>query len=134
MANRERGEFQLQAGERAYTMRLTTNACAELEDFNAKQTLEQVITDINTGSIKAIRVLLWAALRDRHPEIATDDPACLNAIGNIVDAAGGISGVLAQIKAFMTMNADAGGRVNPPGAANLHGIGAASTLTSSRSA
>jgi len=108
MANRERGEFTLRAGEHAYVLRLTTNAACELEDFANGRNLGNVYAGMNRNSLKDIRLFLWVALRDKHPEIATDDPACLKTIGTIIDAAGGIEGISDQLEAFMALNADTG--------------------------
>lgn len=106
MANKERGEYALVVGEKRYMLRLTTNACAELEDFANGRTIDQVMLSLNaTGSRRDLRLLLWAALRDKHPDLATDDKACLSkTIGPIIDDAGGPAGILAAIRAFIDYN------------------------------
>lgn len=104
MANRERGEFTLVAGDRRVVLRLTTNAGAELEDFTNGRTLAQVYAGMAKESLKDTRLFLWCALRDKHPEIATDDPVCLKDIGGIIDDAGGLDGIATQIEAFVNLN------------------------------
>jgi len=106
MANRARGELALVAGERTYTLRLTTNACCELEDYAGGRTWDQVTAGINRGSLKDVRLLFWAALRDPHPELATDDPSSLTAIGTVIDEAGGIRVVLSRLRVLLQLNAD----------------------------
>lgn len=104
MANRERGEFTLVAGDRRLILRLTTNAACELEDFAQGRTLAQVYVGMARNSLKDTRLFLWCALRDRHAEIATDDPACLKTIGDVIDDAGGLEGIAGQIEAFANLN------------------------------
>lgn len=107
MANKERGEFTLAVGDRTYTLRLTANACAELEDITDGRTLDQVLFGIlRRHSIRDVRYLLWAALRDKHPDLATIDKASLSAVGKLIDDAGGFAGVSEQVKAFVELNKD----------------------------
>lgn len=106
MANQERGEFTLVVGDRRFTLRLTTNACAELEDFAGGRTWDQVQLGIARGSVKDVRLLLWAALREHHADVATDAPESVKAIGRLIDDAGGFAGLLAQIRSFVTLNQD----------------------------
>lgn len=106
-ANKEKGEFALVVGDQRYVLRVTTNAACELEDVHGR-TLDQVQVGLLRGSLKDLRLLLWAGLREHHPEIATDDKDSVKAIGALVDAAGGVNGVWTQMKAFMALNADPG--------------------------
>ncbi len=138
MANRERGEFTILSGGDAYTLRLTTNACGEMEDL-FKQSLQQVIDGVNAGAVRPLQYLLWACLRDKHPGLATTDPTTLDKslarVGDFVDGAGGLQGVLAQVREFMGINAD--GSVASPRTAQVNGprgTGGASTPTPSPSA
>lgn len=140
MANRERGEFRLVAGEKSYLLRITTNACCELEDLAARP-LDSVISGANRGHVRDVRLILWAALREHHPELATDDKDSLKAVGTLIDAAGGLSGILAQVKALIALNADSGekgtGGAAAAGARPPHaqgGTGVSTTLTPSVSA
>lgn len=138
MANKERGEFLITIGDRTYTLRLTTNACAELEDVSGGRTWDQVQMGIARGSVKDVRWLFWAAFRAHHPDIATDDPASVKAIGKLIDDAGGFAGLLARVRMFVAINQDEGGSelgvvegaapADPP-LAQDEKAGAASTLT-----
>jgi hypothetical protein len=112
MANKQKGEFTLKAGKQRYTLRLTTNAVCELEDFAGAmnkagdgRTWDQVLAGIDKGSLKDVRLFFWVALREHHPDIATDDVASLKAVGTIIDQAGGLMGVAKQITALVTLNA-----------------------------
>lgn len=104
MANKERGEFTLVAGDRTFKLRLTTNACAEMEDISGGRTWDQVQLGLARGSVKDVRLLFWGSLREYHPEIATDHVTSLRAVGKLLDDAGGFEGVLIQMRAFMALN------------------------------
>lgn len=108
MANKERGEFTLVAGDRTFKLRLTTNACAEMEDLSGGRTWDQVQMGIARGSVKDVRLLFWGALREHHSDIATDEVKSLRAVGKLLDAAGGFEGVVTQMRAFMALNQDQG--------------------------
>lgn len=114
MANRQRGEITYRLGTKRYTLRLTTNAVCELEDFTAAQTKlglgngrtwDQVLQGIDRGSLKDLRLFFWVALREHHPEIATDDPASLKTIGTLIDEAGGALAVVKQVSKLLEANA-----------------------------
>lgn len=107
MANKERGEWTLVAGESRYSLRLTTNACCELEEFSGR-VFDEIQLRANRGSLVNLRLLLWASLREHHSELATADKDGLARIGQVIDAAGGLTGLMAQIRAFLAWNADAG--------------------------
>lgn len=106
MANRERGELALVAGGRTYTLQLTTNSCCEVEDFTNGRTSDDLIAGINQGSFKDARLLLWVALRTHHPDLATDDPDCLEAIGELIDAAGGRNAILKVLQRLVHLNTE----------------------------
>jgi hypothetical protein len=93
MANPSRGSVAFQVGERAYTMSFSVNALCELEDH-----LGMPVAQIASGMEKAenvrmstVRALIWAGLRDHHPDTQLKDagalateagiPACMEAIG-----------------------------------------------------
>lgn len=107
MANPERGEFRLVAGAEAYTLRLTTNACCEVQDFSGVL-FDEIQRLANKGSVVHLRYLLWASLRDQYPEMCTADEEGLRRVGNLIDRGGGLQGVKQQIRAFIALNADSG--------------------------
>lgn len=101
MANRERGEQRLVAGDRSFILRLTVGACCELEDRSGKP-LEILIEQVNSGSVKALRLVLWASLQDYHAlEIATVEQA-----GEVMDAIGSVPAVIRILSTFLASNVD----------------------------
>lgn len=140
MANKERGEFALKVGDTPYTLRLTTNACCELEDFTQGRTWDQVMAGVRQGRMKDVRLLIWTALRQHHPELASDKPESVKAIGNLIDEAGGLAGILGQIQAFLQMNLPEAADVSAEGSAEARppnaqaGTGDRSTSTPAPSA
>ncbi len=132
MANRERGELTLVAGGTRYTLRLTTNSCCELEEFAEGRTSDDVIEGVNKGSFRDARLLLWMALRDQHPDVATEDPDCLGTIGQIIDQAGGRASVLERLRELVLLNTDVPhepGGATRPRTAHRGRTGVGSTLT-----
>lgn len=71
MANPHRGSVALQAGDRAYMISFSINALCELEDALDKPVSEIVtaIQDPEKVRLGGVRMLLWAGLRDHHPEV-----------------------------------------------------------------
>ncbi|MEO8678149.1 MAG: hypothetical protein ABI665_03830 [Vicinamibacterales bacterium] len=139
MANKERGEMKLVAGDRTFKLRLTTNAVVEIEDISGGRTWDQVQLGLMRGSAKDMRLLFWGALREFHSDIATDDPKSLRAVGKLIDDAGGFEGLVEQMKAFIVLNqrqadTESDGRggeaapLDPPNAQSVV-VGADSTLT-----
>jgi len=88
MANRERGEVMLEVGGQTYVLALTTNAMCELEDqlSTPEQTVTflDVLQQVSRRSVRAVRALTWAALREHHPTMNVKDA------GNLIQAAGGL--------------------------------------------
>lgn len=116
------------AGEREYTLRLTTNAACDLEDRTGK-TLTEITLQAGRGSVSAARWLLWASLQDHHHEEVTTPQEA----GRIIDAAGGLDKVNTQIAEFSALNAPDAAKANGNGAldrppdAQLASTGAASS-------
>ena len=81
MANKERGEVELVVGDATYTLRLTINSICELE-AEAGKPIGDVARDAESGSIRPVRMIMWAALKDRHPEMT------LNGAGDLMTAIG----------------------------------------------
>lgn len=68
MSNRERGEVDLVAGDKTYTLRMSINAVAEIEELLDKGINEIValVRDPKDFRIGTWRALLWGALREFH--------------------------------------------------------------------
>lgn len=115
MANKERGELRLAAGDQEYTLKLTTNSCCEMEERSGK-VFDAVIRDAGKGSVRDIRWLLWATLQEHHGEaVKTAKDA-----GNVIDQMGGLANVAVKMNELMELNRDGGkaaeGSGNPPSA------------------
>lgn len=90
MANPHRGEVSFEAEGTEYTLQYSNNALVELEDR-----LDRGIVDISSELLSwakdpkrirlgTIRAVLWAGLREHHPEVD------LRAAGEIITKAGGV--------------------------------------------
>ncbi|TDX19624.1 GTA-gp10 family protein [Rhodovulum visakhapatnamense] len=66
MANPMKGEVDIEACGERLRLILSFNAIAELED-EAGQTLAEVMTSLKAGSVRTMRLILWAAMRDHRP-------------------------------------------------------------------
>ena len=90
MANQERGERTITVGGRDYIVKLTTGAMAELEDAcgtpDKPMTFPQILERVMRGSVKYLRLYVWASLIDKQPELTVADA------GRLIDAAGGVAG------------------------------------------
>ena len=101
MANRERGEMGLVCEGQSYTLRLTVQACCELEDRTGVA-FDTYLDRVNRGRVKELRGVLWAALQDRH-EGAFDQP---EDVGPVIDALGGARAAAQTVAAFLRLNTD----------------------------
>jgi hypothetical protein len=72
MANAERGEVDLTIGGKTYTLRLSTNAQAEVEAITGKSFGETVI-ELTGNSVIAARAVLFGALREHHKGLTLFD-------------------------------------------------------------
>ena len=97
MANRERGERTLVAGGVVYTLRLSTNASAELEDQSGRTFQQHVDAWTWRESAVALRWIVWACLQAYH---ATTVPTVQEA-GLIIDQAENLPEVLTD---FVQLN------------------------------
>ena len=68
MANKERGEIDLVAGGKTYTLRMSINAVADMENLLDKgiNDILAMVRDPTDFRIGTWRVLLWGALREFH--------------------------------------------------------------------
>lgn len=84
MANAQRGEVELVAGEETYTLHFGANAICEAETLldMGINAINRRLQDKNDFRLSNWRALLWAALRDHHKGLSLDDAS------RIMDAAG----------------------------------------------
>jgi hypothetical protein len=101
MANKERGELRLSVGDQEYTLKLTTNACCEMED-RAGKVFDAVIAAASKGSLRDLRWLLWAMLQEYH----SDTVITAQDVGKIIDRMGGLAKVAGKINEMLALNRD----------------------------
>jgi len=82
MANPDRGEFEIQDGEKTWTIKFTNNSIREAEKTSGASFGVLVEERIAEWSITDMTILLWAGLRHHHPKIN------LNTAGDILDRVG----------------------------------------------
>ncbi len=134
MANRQKGETRLTVGGVDYTLRLTTDAAAQLEDAASEMLkrevfLPEILTRVGKGSVKTTRLFIWAALLHHHPDITIEQARV------IIDEAGGILGFADQVQAVAasTMPEDGDAADPPPAQAIPAGTGDGSTSSPAKS-
>lgn len=64
MSNPHRGEVEIEAGDKTYTLVLDINAICELEELLGKSVAE---IGRDMGRIVYMRAVLWAGLKAKHP-------------------------------------------------------------------
>lgn len=104
MANPHRGGVDLKAGDAVYTLSFSYNALCELEDAFDGLPVPQIAKKLNDPehvSIKDVRRIVWAALRDHHSDVD------LLGAGEVITAAGPAATMDAIGKAFSLAFPDA---------------------------
>lgn len=78
MANRFLGEATTKVGDKSYTLRMDFNAMCEFEDATGRDAMG-AFADMESGnaSVKDIRAIVWAALREHHPEATLTDAGAI---------------------------------------------------------
>jgi hypothetical protein len=105
-ANAERGELSLVVDGMRYVLSITLTAMMELEDISGGRTFIQAWRGIQENqSIRDVMLLMWAALREHHPEIAGDGPDALKTVSRFVERAGGLEAINAQLSRLMELHA-----------------------------
>lgn len=89
MANAHRGEVEIKAGDKTYTLVFTINALCDVEEASPGV---NILGDFS--KLSNIRLMLWAGLRTRHPEIGKADA------GRILEEAGFSSAKAAVVQAI----------------------------------
>lgn len=110
MANPHRGEVELKAGDKTYILRLTFNGICDLEQVLDMTSAEIDALVRNPAQVRSAhwRAILWACLRDKHPEVD------LEGAGDIIDAVGPEVAVKAIYAALSTSQPEGkGGAGNP---------------------
>ena len=128
MGNPIKGTVSVEADGQTYTLSYSVNALCELEDATGKDLTDiaQHFAELARGGkipMRMTRALVWAGLRDHHPEITQEDA------GRIMTVVG-VGGIMAAaLRAFVLAFPEAG-EIGPFGAATAPRNG--SGRTSSR--
>lgn len=71
MANANRGEVEIEVDGKKYVLRFSANALCDLEDALGMSILQitSMISDPAQIRMKMVRALLWAGLREKHPDL-----------------------------------------------------------------
>lgn len=89
MANPNKGEVSLVAGDTTYTLRFTTNAICALEELLGGRTITQIGNELNSTEgmqMATARAVVWAALLDRHPDVEVLDAGDIMTVAGIKTA------------------------------------------------
>lgn len=127
-ANPLRGEIDLVAGERTYTLRPTTNALVALEKSTGLS-YGDILNRLPSIDMLHLRAMVFHLLQAAHGKEITK----LEQAGDLIDQAGGHHGVFPVIVEMLALNrpkkdkAESAGAGNPPGAQVGTGDGSSST-------
>lgn len=112
LANPERGEVSMDIAGTTYTLKLSMNAAVALER-KLKKRIGQLLAEVNALGLDATRTMVWLLLQKHHAaDFKTED-----AVGNLIDDAGGIQAFFETLKALFEANAPetaAGADGQPP--------------------
>jgi hypothetical protein len=113
MANPQRGQVSLVAGDTTYMLSFSVNALCELEEAMDMPVakIADSLNDAGNVRMSTIRVVVWAALRDHHDAVTVKDA------GRIVTEAGIPVAMEAVGKAFALAFPEAQEPKNPRRAA-----------------
>jgi len=106
MANPNRGEVELKAGDQTYMLVFTINSVCDLEGALNKG-VNEIVADM--ARISTIRAVLWAGLKERHPM----DIKAAGAIMHEAGAAATAAAVNRAISLAFPPAATKGGNENP---------------------
>jgi len=95
MANPNKGEVELKAGDKVYVLRYSIDAICAIEEKLGKNFLRVVAEMQNpaTMTVTMMREVLHAGLAEHHPEVT------LKEAGELLVAAGGVVGAMKKVNA-----------------------------------
>lgn len=145
MANREKGEVSFEVDGTTYTLAMTMDAMASLEEHFStparEMSFEEISAKANAGHVKYVRAFIWAVLQTHHPELRIQD------VSPLVQKAGGMAAFAMTLgKLMLSAQPDAKDleelgikkpKKNPPqaqGGRRTRGTGGASTSAPAASA
>jgi hypothetical protein len=124
-ANPERGEVDLVAGGRTYTLKLSMNAAVTLEQKYNK-TAGQIMAEASQLNFQAIRAVMWLLLQKYH---SSDFPT-EEAVGTLVDELGSVSKFWLALEQLAKVNNDTGAKTPAGPRKARSGTGANSSSSS----
>ena len=102
-ANRERGEVSLTIGETSYLLKLTINGMIAAEDesasFGDRLSWDDIAKRSQGGDLRCLVLFIWALTRKCHSDLTREQ------IGDLIDAAGGLTGLLTVLQASVGASA-----------------------------
>lgn len=103
MANREKGEIDLDIDGMTYTLAPTNDALVSAETLMSKERGEEMPISViflgaQRGSLSCCRALLWGMLKQHHPTITPSKTL------ELITSAGGIAALSDQINALMVQS------------------------------
>lgn len=122
MANRQRGEVGHDVDGRRYCLRITFEACCQLEDL-VDRNFDDVLASAGKGRLSALRAVAWCALQDSH----ADEITTLGEASAWIERAGGAGVVTQLLNRLFAINTEGDGSADPPVAAQVPGTGVNST-------
>lgn len=121
MANSHRGEVEIKAPSGTFTLRLSINAIAEIENL-LDQGINQIATSLADPArlrLSTLRAIVWGGLREKHPDLD------LFKVGELIAEVGVEAITVAVQEAFSLAFPSADGDARPP-KAGQGGTGTAS--------
>jgi len=99
MANPHRGEVGLVVGDKEFTLALTTNGLCDLQKRTGK-TYGELLASLGRLDMVALRDVMKTLLRKHHGKQFHDE----SAVGDLIDDAGGLSGLTDLLKDILSLN------------------------------
>lgn len=73
MANKIKGQVQIEHGGEEYTLAIDFNALADFEDEAGIENALELLQNPSALGVKKTRLLFWCGLRENHPELTVQD-------------------------------------------------------------
>ena len=121
MANPHRGEVEMKAPSGTFTLRLSINAIAEIENL-LDQGINEIaasLADASRMRLATLRAIVWGGLRENHPDLT------LFAAGDLISEVG-VDGITDAVQQAFTLAFPKADDDSPPPKAGQGGTGKAS--------
>lgn len=92
MSNRQRGDVPIEIDGATYLLKMDINSMIALEDlFNDELTFEEIFKRSQSGKLRYVRAIWWAAMQHHHPEISVEQA------GELLGKAGGMLEIVKKL-------------------------------------